>query len=303
VSGSPAISAVSLSKRYGATNALDELTLTVPTGEIFGYLGPNGAGKTTTIRLLLDLIRPTGGTIRVLGLDPRRDSQALRRRVGYLPGELVLYEQLTGAELLSHFGHLRGGVNWATVLGLAERLDVDLGRPIRSLSKGNKQKIGLVQALMSQPELLVLDEPTSGLDPLVQQTVHELLFEARRDGRTVFLSSHILSDVERVADRVGVLRRGRLAAVENVDALKHKALRHVTARFAGPIAVDAFNRVPGVTDAVVRAQDLQLNLTGPIDGLVKALARFEVLDLQVGEPDLEEIFLTFYADEAPSHAA
>jgi beta-exotoxin I transport system ATP-binding protein len=303
VNASPAISTAGLSKRYGATTALDDLNLAVPTGGVFGYLGPNGAGKTTTIRLLLDLIRPTGGAITVLGLDPRRDSCALRRRVGYLPGELVLYEQLTGTELLSHFGHLRGGVNWATVTRLADRLDIDLSRPIRALSKGNKQKLGLVQALMSEPELLILDEPTSGLDPLVQQTVHDLLFEARSDGRTVFLSSHVLSEVERIADRVGVLRRGRLAAVEDVEALRHKALRRVTARFARQVPPDAFTRVPGVTDVVLRDRDLQLDLAGPIDGLVKALARFEVVDLQVGEPDLEQIFLTFYAEEAPSRAA
>ena len=303
MTGPSAIATESLSKRYGTTLALDHLTLAVPVGEIFGYLGSNGAGKTTTIRLLLDLIRPTSGTIRVLGLDPRRDGRAVRRRVGYLPGELVLYERLTGAQLLSHFGHLRGGVNWTTVTGLADRLDVDLHRPIRSLSKGNKQKIGLIQALMSEPELLVLDEPTSGLDPLMQQTVHEMLLEARRKGRTVFLSSHILNEVERIADRVGVLRTGRLVAIEDVDSLKHKAMRHVTARFARPIPVNAFLRVPGVTDAVLRDRDLELNLAGPIDSLVKALARFDVSDLQIGEPDLEQIFLTFYAEQEPGRAA
>lgn len=195
-----------LTKRYGKHQALDGLDLVVRRGEVFGFLGPNGAGKTTTIRLLLDLIRPTAGRVEVLGMDPRRQGREVRRRVGYLPGKLALYDRLTGREVLTYLGHLRDGVDWAHADSLARRLDLDLNRPIGALSRGNKQKVGLVQALMHRPELLILDEPTGGLDPLVQREFHRLVREASGEGRTVFLSSHVLGEVERVADRVGIIR-------------------------------------------------------------------------------------------------
>lgn len=296
------IRTVGLTKRYGRHVGVEQLDLCVPEGEVFGYLGPNGAGKTTTIRLLVDLVRPTSGHIEVFGLDSRRDSREVRRRIGYLPGELFLYDRLTGDEMLTHLAHLRGGVARAEILRLAERLDVDLARPIRTLSKGNKQKIGLVQAFMHRPELLLLDEPTSGLDPLVQVEVHELIEEARDEGRTVFLSSHVLPEVDRIADRVGMLKAGRLIAVEDVAGLKERAVHRLEARLGAPVPPDAFDRVPGVSRADVRGTSARLVLSGSMAPVVRALARYEVEDLVVHEPDLEEIFLTYYG-EAPDRAA
>ncbi|MCH7706430.1 MAG: ABC transporter ATP-binding protein, partial [Chloroflexi bacterium] len=194
-----------LTKSYGKSRGIVDLNLEVRAGEVFGFLGPNGSGKTTTMRLLLDFIRPTRGRAEVFGLDVRTESMEIRRRVGYLPGDLAMYENLTGRELLTYFANLQGGVSWSYTEALAERLGLDLSRPIRTLSTGNKQKVGLVQAFMHQPELLVVDEPTSGLDPLVRQEFYRIVQEAKAEGQTVFLSSHILAEVERIADRVGII--------------------------------------------------------------------------------------------------
>ena len=209
-----------LTKRYGSERGVTDLDFEVRGGEVFGFLGPNGAGKTTTIRLLLDLIRPTSGRVEVFGLDPRRDGLAVRRRLGYVPGDLRLYDRLTGLELLRYFANLRGTGDTGDAATLAADLELDLERPLKELSKGNRQKAGLVQALMHQPDLLVLDEPTSGLDPLGQQVVHELLRRAAGEGRTVFLSSHVLSEVQRIADRVAIVREGRIELVEEVERLR-----------------------------------------------------------------------------------
>lgn len=288
-----AVAAVGLTKSYRRTPALIGLDLEVRTGEVFGYLGPNGAGKTTTLRLLLDLIRPTAGEVRVLGEDPR-GNPGLRRRIGYLPGELVLYERLTVQEMLDHLAALHGGVDAAYRRALCERLDLDPSRRIRGLSRGNKQKVGLVQALMARPELLVLDEPTGGLDPIGQRAVRDLLDEAREEGRTVFLSSHLLHEVEEVADRVGILRAGRLVAVESVGGLKARSLHSVTVRFGGEVPGEVLAAVPGVADLEVEGPAAHFSLRGPIDPVLKELARHQVLDLSVAEADLEEIVLTFY---------
>ena len=283
-----------LTKRYGKHQALDGLDLAVRRGEVFGFLGPNGAGKTTTIRLLLDLIRPTAGRVAVLGMDPRRQGREVRRRVGYLPGELALYDRLTGREVLAYLGHLRDGVNWAHAESLARRLDLDLTRPIGDLSRGNKQKVGLVQALMHRPELLILDEPTGGLDPLVQREFHRLVREAAGEGRTVFLSSHVLGEVERVADRVGIIRRGRLVELAEIGAIKAKAVRTLELHFARPVPADAFEGLPGVREAHVEGASASLTVEGSVDAIVKAAARFETVSVTTHEPDLEEIFLGYY---------
>ena len=261
---------------------------------MFGFLGPNGAGKTTTIRLLLDLIRPTSGTLTVFGLDSRRDSLAIRRRVGYVPGDLRLYDRLTGRELLIFFASLRGLGGLGDAASLAERLDLELDRPLRSLSTGNRQKTGLVQAFMHRPELLVLDEPTTGLDPLVQQTFHELVRETAADGRTVFLSSHVLAEVQELADRVAVLREGRVELVESVEALRARASRRLEATFATPPPAGAFADVSGAHELERRGDVVAFALDGPVDPLVKALARFDVVALDVREADLEDIFLDLY---------
>jgi ABC-2 type transport system ATP-binding protein len=267
----------------------------VERGEVFGYLGPNGAGKTTTIRTLLDFIRPTDGRASILGLDSRRDAIEIHRRVGYLPGEFGLYERLTAHEQLTYLASLRGGADEGSIRELAERFDLDLDVRIASLSHGNKQKVGLIQAFVHRPDVLILDEPTQGLDPLMQQAFYRLLHEARERGGTVFLSSHVMPEVEHVCDRVGIIRDGHLAAVEDIDDLKGKALKLVEVRLATPAPAGTFDRVPGVREAVAFGDRVRITMAGPIDPLVKALASHEVLDLQSREPSLEEVFLTFYA--------
>ena len=292
--GPPPISLTSVTKHYRGGGGVDELTFDVQPGEVFGFLGPNGAGKTTTIRLLLDLIRPDGGRIELFGLDARRHSVAVRRRVGYLPGDLALYDRLTARELLTHFAHLRGEPPWVEVQQLAERFDLEIDRPIRALSKGNRQKVGLVQALMGDPPLLVLDEPTSGLDPLVQRQVHALIREAASRGRTVFLSSHVLSEVGDVADRVGLIRAGRVVSVQRVEDLGRRSahLVDVTARSAFP--PQAFAAIPGIVRRDVRGPSAHLEVAGGLDPVVKELATYEIEDLSIREPSLEELFLAFY---------
>jgi ABC-2 type transport system ATP-binding protein len=284
-----------LTKRYGRRRGLDGLDLEVRTGEVFGYLGPNGAGKTTTIRLLLDLIRPSAGTAAVLGLDPRRQGVALRRRLGYLPGDFIVDARQPVREFLTYLGNLRGGVPRGHIEALAARLDLDLDVRIRSLSKGNRQKVGLVQAFMHEPELLVLDEPTSGLDPLVQQRFLTMVREAKAAGQTVFMSSHVLSEVQQSADRVGIVRDGRMVAVEDVEALRQRAVRRVEIRFDAAVPAEAFSGLPGVSGVVVSDGVVRCLLSGPSDPLVKAAARFTSLSLLAEEPDLEELFLAYYS--------
>jgi ABC-2 type transport system ATP-binding protein len=287
-----------VTKLYGRkqSRGILDVRLEVERGECFGFLGPNGAGKSTTIRLILDLIRPTSGRVTVLGLDSRRQSVEIRRRLGYLPGELALYEQLTPLELFEFLGHLRGGFDRAHVLALAERLGLELGRPIRALSRGNKQKVGLVQAFAGKPELLVLDEPTSGLDPLVQQTFHSLVRENVTEGRTVFLSSHVLSEVQHVADRVGIIREGRIVATEEVGALRGRSVHELEVRFAEPVPREGLEGVAGVRSVRLEGPVAHILVEGPLDSLIKELARHVVVDLRSHEPDLEDVFLSYYSD-------
>ena len=292
--GDPVVSIVGLTKFYGRQRGIVDLDLEVAPGEVFGYLGPNGAGKTTTIRLLLDYIRPSRGMATVFGLDSHRDSRSIRRRVGYLPGELHLYDTLSGRELIAYFAALRGGVSAARVEELAERLNCDTGREIRTLSMGNRQKLGLIQALMSDPELLILDEPTNGLDPLVQQTFYELVVEARAAGRTVFLSSHVLPEVERVCDRVGIIREGRLVAIERIADLRARAMRHLDIEFCRDVPADAFAALTGVRELVVQANRLRCTVVGEMDPVIKAANAFEIRLLTSSEPSLEEVFLAYY---------
>ncbi len=289
------IEARSLRKSYGSERGIDGLDFAVTPGEVFGILGPNGAGKTTTIRLLLDLIRPTSGTVRVLGADPRTGA-AVRRRIGYLPGDLRLYDRLSGRAQLAYFAGLRGLRGLGRAEELAERLDVELDRPLKTLSKGNRQKVGIVQAFMHDPELLILDEPTSGLDPLVQQLVYSLLDETRAAGRTVLISSHVLPEVQRVADRVALLREGRLVLEDTVEALRAHALVRVTVTLAEPAAPDAFAGLPGVRELDRRDRTIVFGLQGEPDPLLKALAAHHVVALESREADLEDVFLALYQE-------
>jgi ABC-2 type transport system ATP-binding protein len=300
---SAAILLESLTKRYGKNRGVADLDLEVEPGCVFGYLGPNGAGKTTTIRVLLDLIRPTGGRALVFSLDSRRESLAIRRRSGYLPGELSLFGRLTGAETLRYFANLRGGVDPASLRVLCERLEFDPAKKVADLSTGNRRKLGLIQALMHRPELLILDEPTAGLDPLVQHEFYHLLEEAREAGQTVFLSSHNLPEVQRVCDRVAFVREGELVAVEDVAALTGRAVRELEVTFAAPVPIAVLEAVEGVTGVAANAgasglgaQTLRLTVSGSLDATVKTLARYEIVTMTSHEPDLEDVFLTLYGE-------
>ena len=272
-------------------------------GEVFGYLGPNGAGKTTTIRLLLDLIRPTSGTVTVLGLDLPARASEVRRRVGYIPGDPKLYGTLTGLELLTYFAHLRGGVDWHTVDSLAERLECDLSRRIDTLSHGNRQKVAVIHAFMHKPELLILDEPTSGLDPLMQEEFERIVREVKAEGRAVFLSSHILPEVEDLCDRVCILRAGRIVTVENVETLKSRTVRGIQIDFGDPIRPEDFASLAGVQNMKVGEKSLRCDIRGSLDALIKRAARYEVLNVITYEPNLEDAFLAYYGAEGNHDAA
>jgi len=301
----PVVRTEGLTKAYGRRVALSDLDLEIEPGEVFGYLGPNGAGKTTTLRLLAGMLRPTSGRAQVLGRDAWRDSVAVHRQMGYLSGEPAMYDRLTGRDHAEYLGFLRGKVTPKRVEELSARLDLDLDRPSRELSKGNKQKLALVLAMMSAPTLLVLDEPTGGLDPIAQQDFHEILREHTNDGGSVLLSSHVLSEVQRVADRVGVLRSGRLVAVERLDELRSKSLHHVQAHFSEPIALEEFADLPNLIDLSV--SDHTMTCSAPqsaLDLLLKRVSQHQVIDFECFEAELEETFLTYYGEGGDSdHAA
>ena len=285
-----------LVKAYGKVQALRGIDLQVRQGEIFGFLGPNGAGKTTTIRCLLDLIRPDAGSVRLLGIDPRADPLAVQELTGYLPGEVQYYENLTAERQLRFYNDLRGGrADWRSVQELAERLSLDLQQAIKNLSKGNKQKIGVIQALMHRPKLLLLDEPTSGLDPLVQQEVLAMLREANTAGATIFFSSHILSEVESLAGRVAIIRAGEVVETADPSQLTGRSLRRLVVRLKRPANGQKIENLPGVE--VLPGADstsFTLQVSGDMEQLVKALGDYPVLDLETEQPTLEETFLAYY---------
>ena len=299
MTGEPVIVASGLSKDFGSGRGLFGLDLEVGRGEVFGFLGPNGAGKSTTMRLLLDLIRPTSGSARVLGRDTRLHSVEIRRRVGFLPGDLALYPKLSGRAVLGYLARLRGGVDERVRDALVDRFDADVDRPIRQLSTGNRQKLGLIQAFMHEPELLILDEPIAGLDPLVQQSFHALLREVSAQGRTVFLSSHTLSEVERVTDRLAILRQGRLVVVDSLDNLRKVAVQRVEIDFGAPVDPEEFRSLQGVKEVeVTSGQTLTISFEGSADAVVKTAAAHEVRAIRPCDDHLEDIFLRYY-QEAP----
>ena len=291
-----------LTKSYGSHRGIIDVDLQVAEGEAFGFLGPNGAGKTTMIRTLLDHIRPTSGRAFIFGIETTADPVAIHRRIGYLPGEFVLYDRLTGGQTIEYFANLRGGVDKAYQTDLIKRLDIDPSRRFKEYSKGNKQKIGLVVALQHRPELLMLDEPTSGLDPLVQQEFYTIIREAKAEGRSVFMSSHILSEVEKTCDRVAIIREGQLVRVDRVEALRDMAHHQVELRFAGPVPTEEFSGLPGVTDVVAEDHVLRMRVSGAITPVVRAAARHELVDFISREPSLEETFLAEYGLRLPRAA-
>jgi ABC-2 type transport system ATP-binding protein len=276
-----------------------DLSFQVTEGEIFGFLGPNGAGKTTTIRLLMGLLFTSSGSARIAGLDCRSHSLEIKRLIGYLPGELALDPNLTGGQILTYYSNLRGGVDQAYLEALVRRLDLDTSRRFRHYSHGNKQKVGLIQAFMHRPRLLILDEPTSGLDPLNQQEFDRMVAEVRADGRTVFLSSHILSEVESMCDRVGIIRDGRLVRVGGVAELKDIKRNEVRLTFVASPPVDAFRRLAGLEriEALSDGRTLRLTVQGGMDEVIKAAAQYSLTNFVSREPSLEDIFLRYYATD------
>ncbi len=283
-----------LTKCYGSSRGIEGVSIAVGRGEVYGFLGPNGAGKTTTIRTLLDLLHPTSGRALLFGLDSRRASLQIRARLGNLPGDFSCDPALTGREFLRLCAEVRGMDELGSTPALAERFEADLDRRIGDLSSGNRQKIGLIQATFHDPELLVLDEPTTGLDPLMQEEFLAVVTEYRERGGTVFLSSHDLDEVERVCDRVAIIREGRLAAVERVADLRGRAYHHVSIDFAAPVESSEFIRIPGVSELEVDGAHVSFKAAGALDAVVKAAARHTVIDIELTEPSLEEIFLTYY---------
>ena len=283
-----------LTKFYGRIRGIEDVDLQVKGGEIFGYLGPNGAGKTTTIRLLLDFIRPDRGQALVFGLDARRDGVRVRGKLGYLPGELALYGSLTVQEMLRFLFGLRKGADWGFAAELAKRLDCPWHQKIATLSQGNKRKVGLIQALMHRPELIILDEPSGGLDPLVQQELYAILRDCRTRGQTVFLSSHNLAEVEKICDRVGIIRDGRIAAVEKMSDIQARSLRNVEIRFAGPVPPRLFAGLSNVRVTEEGSDFVRCRVQGDVGSLIKELARYQVADFLCQYPTLEEIFLAYY---------
>ncbi|MDH3499548.1 MAG: ABC transporter ATP-binding protein [Acidimicrobiia bacterium] len=291
-----AISATGLTKYYGSVRGIEDVDLDVQRGEVFGFLGPNGAGKSTTIRLLVDLLRPTRGSLTVLGLDPRRDSLEVRSRVGYVPGDLSMYGDMTGRQICWYFGGLRGLDVEPAAEAIATRLDLDLDRPISAYSTGNRQKVGLVQAFMHEPDLLILDEPTAGLDPLVQQEFYGMIREAQAAGRTVFLSSHVLPEVERIADRVAIIREGRILVVDEVLAIKERAVRRIELHFAEAVDASRFEVLDSVRSVHGSADGTAVILTveSSMDQVIKKAAEFNVRNIISHDGELEDVFLAYY---------
>ncbi len=292
-----AIKTEGLTKDYGGGRGLFDLDLEVAEGEVFGYLGPNGAGKSTTIRLLMGLIHATHGSASILGLDSMGQSVGVKRLVGYIPGELPQFGGLRGRDIAGHFGALRGGVDQARVRDICERFDLDLGLKFREYSSGNKRKLAILLAFMHRPKVLILDEPSSGLDPLNQQEFFKLVHEAKAGGATVFLSSHVLSEVEHVCERVGIIRHGKLVKVARLEDLHEIHVRRFEVEFAGDAQPQLFERIPGVEKVETNHHRVTFTARGSFEPIADALAGHHVVNLATHEPSLEEIFLTYYEDQ------
>ena len=292
------IEIANVSKNYGSVKALRNLNLSVIEGEIFGFLGPNGAGKTTALRILVDYIRSSSGTCKIFGLDTVKDSSTIKNDIGYLPGNIQLYKSMKAVDLLKYFANLRGVTDWNYVEHLANRLDSDIGIKIGNMSKGNQQKIGLIQAMMHKPRLLILDEPTSGLDPLIQEQFFIMIDEIRNAGKTVFMSSHVLSEVERICDRVSILKNGTVVATENIETLKIKSAQEFEIHFSTPIQKDAFMSLEEVRDLKFNNNILKCTVIGSPDNLLKLATQYTIDKIVTHESNLETTFLSFYEDQA-----
>lgn len=294
----PALCLRHVTKRYTDTHGIFNVTLDVQPGEVFGFLGPNGAGKSTTINTILNLITPNEGTIQVFGLDHQKDSRAVHKRIGYVAGDMETDPTLSGKQYLEFVAHLRGNVDVIAVKNLAERLKADLTTTIKHLSRGNKQKISLIAALMHDPDLLILDEPTSGLDPLVQAEFYEIIHERRARGKTSFISSHILSEIQGICDRVAFIREGKLIHVDTLDHLLAKAPQQVAVHFAASTPISALKHIAGIHQARQNAGIVSFDFTGDTNTLLRVLAAHPVKSLTIAEPDLEKLFLQYYKSES-----
>ncbi len=285
-----------LTKSYGRSRGIIDVTFDIQEGEVFGFLGPNGAGKTTTMRTLMGLLRANSGSATIGGLDCWNQSTEVKKLVGYLPGEFTFDPGLRGAQIIEYLGHLRGGIDQAYVRSLVGRLDFDPSKKFREYSHGNKQKLGLVQAFMHKPRVLILDEPTSGLDPLNQQEFYKMVAEVHAEGRTIFLSSHILPEIEQTCDRVAIIREGRLVKIDHVSALKDIHQYDVEISFAGPASVEWFKNVAGVAKVAQGADEhtLQLNVQGELTEIIRIAGLHGATNIATHEPTLEEVFLRFY---------
>jgi ABC-2 type transport system ATP-binding protein len=289
----PAVSFDHVSKKYGSSRGVQELNFDVAQGQIFGFLGPNGAGKTTTIRMMLDFIHVSSGSIKVLGLDSKKDAVSIHKRVGYLSGDMEMDRRLTGRQYLEYVAHLRGNVPWSTIQKLIERLDCQTDKKIAYLSRGNKQKIGLVAALMHNPDLLILDEPTSGLDPLIQAEFQNIIKEHRAQGKTAFISSHVLSEIEQICDHIGFIREGLLVDVQPLKVLQQKALRKVRVALT-KAQPSALKDVKGLHNLRVSGKHVSCDVTENFTGLLKALAKLPVKDIVIEEASLDDMFMHYY---------
>lgn len=286
-----------LTKFYGKNKGIEDLSLEVLSGEIFGFLGPNGAGKSTTIKILLNFIKPTSGSASIFGFNPLTEIVKINREIGYLPGEVHMYEQLSGEAHLKFQAELRDNVKWNFVEELGKRLQANFKKPIKALSHGNKQKIALIGALMHRPKLLILDEPTTGLDPLIQQEFYKIIDEANDAGTTIFVSSHILPEVERICDRVAIIRDGKLVITEEIESLKKRAERPIEVYFKTRPKKEDFEKIAGVTQLIIEGNKVSCTIKGSYDTFIKTIAKYEVINVITQEPNLEKIFLGYYSGE------
>lgn len=298
----PAISLQKLTKHYGASRGVTDLTLNVEKGEVFGFLGPNGAGKTTTIRMLMDFIRPSSGTAQVLGFDSQKESTQIHKRVGFLAGDMEMDPRMTGKQYLEYVANLRGGVAWSTIQSLIDRLECETEKKIGKLSRGNKQKIALVSALMDDPDVLILDEPTSGLDPLMQQEFNTIIAEHRAKGKTAFVSSHVLSEVEQICDRIGFIREGKLIDVKPLRELTRQPFKDVSALFTTKPKKSDFESIAGINDLKIDGKKLQCKISGDITPIVRALGAYKLADLTIHDANLEDIFISMYEGSETENA-
>ncbi|MBP6005410.1 ABC transporter ATP-binding protein [Candidatus Saccharibacteria bacterium] len=293
----PPLQITNLSKHYGKYRGVENINIKLNHGEVFGFLGPNGAGKSTTIRTILDFIKPSSGTIEIFGLDSQKESVKIKNYLGYLAGEIALYPEMTGIDTLKYLTSLGKQTDWDYVDKLSKRLDASLDRPIKSLSKGNVQKIGLIQAFMHKPDLIILDEPTSGLDPLIKQVFYEIVLEMKNQGKTLFVSSHDLTEVQKICDRAAFIRQGRLIAIESVSQTSSITLRHIIMRFKTQPKVKDYSKIAGVSNVVAKGNQLELTIKGDLGPLISALSKNPPIDLETQETNLEEIFMHYYQEE------